>query len=319
MNRMEKEKNFWDVCVACWNGIERACCAVGHWMAELLRLTFRVWWIVFPVMILVIAAGLYYSRPDNLKYKVRAVALLNGPTIAQFDQRYAVLQAGQTIPADAPIAQTIWNRMITDLRSFRVIDVYHDSIADYVDEKMKSSPTDTINVQMQDRVCLQFTIKRRDMARIPQVEESILNYLNGDEAMQRAYKTYLPNLERQIRFNHDQVEKLDSLTTQYYFHTNPGQAPLNTVREGLLMMGDWKVRLFLEEIYKQQNRTAWMDYRADLAAAPVVLENHFSPVPAPLNSRRKCVPVSIVLGWLAGCILAALIEQRKRIIAWLKQ
>lgn len=319
MKNMEKEKNFWDLCVACADALGRGCKAVGHWLAEMIRLSFRVWWIVLPVLLLTVAAGFYYSRLDNLKYKVRAVAILNGPTITQFDQRYAVLQAGQTIPSDAPIAQPICGRTITDLRSFRVIDVYHDSIADYVDLKRKSKPTDTINVQMQDRLCLQFTIKRRDMDQLPQIEESMLRYLNEDESMQLAYKTYMPNLERQIKFNHDQLEKLDSLTTEYYFHSNPGESPTNIIREGLVMMGDWKVRLFLNEIYEQHNRTARMDARAKMATAPVVLENHFSLVPSPINSRRRCLPVSIVLGWLLGCVLAALVEQRKRIIAWLKQ
>ena len=313
-----KEMNFWDLCVACGNAIGRGCKVLGCWLAELLRITYRKWWIVLPVIVLTLAAGFYYSRPDNLKYKVRAIVLLNGPSIAQFDQRFALLQAAQTLPADEPIAHAIGDRKISDLRTFRVIDVYNDSVADYIDDKMKSQPTDTVHVQMQDRLCLQFTMKKRDLQMLPQVEEAMVAYLNHDQAMQRAFAMYRPNLEREIKFNHDQVEKLDSLTTQYYFHTNPGQAPLNTVREGLLMMGDWKVRLFLNDIYKQQARTARMDQRAELAVAPVVLENHFSLVPSPLNSRRRCLPICFILGWLAGFVLAELIEKRKALSDWLK-
>ena len=310
--------NFIDLCVACGRAIGRGCKVVGRWLAELLRVTYRKWWLVLPVMVLTLAAGFYYSRTENLKYKVRAIALLNGPSIAQFDQRYAMLQAGQSLPADEPIAHAIWGRKIADLRTFRVIDVYDDAVMDYIDLKMKSHPTDTVNVQMQDRLCLQFTMKKRDLHMLPQVEEAMLAYLNNDQAMQRAFALYRPNLEREIKFNHDQVEKLDSLTSQYYFHTNPGQAPLNTVRQGLLMMGDWKVRLFLDDIYKQQARTQHMDQRAELAVAPVVLENHFALVPAPLNSRRRCLPIALIVGWLAGCLLAELIEKRKALSAWLK-
>ncbi|MBR6017895.1 MAG: hypothetical protein IK073_04685 [Paludibacteraceae bacterium] len=312
------EMNFWDLCVLCARGIGRACCAVGRWVAALIRLTYRLWWIVIPVLLLMIGAGYYYTRLDNQTYQVRAIALLNGPSIQQFEQRYAVLQAAQTLPLDEPMAGHIYGRTIGDLRTYRVIDVRPDSVGDYIDFKHKSSPKDTVEVQMRDRLCLQFTMKRRNIALLETVERDMLAFLNADEAMQVAYKTYMPNLQREIRFNHEQLEKLDSLTSQYYFHTTPGVS-LSTSQEGITFAGDRKMRLFLKDIYAQHARTERMDYRASLATAPVVLENHFSLVPAPLNSRRRCLPVFAVTGWLLGCALAALIEQRKRLIAWLKQ
>ena len=310
--------NFWDLCVAFGRAIGRGCAAVGRWIAEMLRLTYRMWWIVLPIAVLAIAAAFYYTRPDNLKYNVRAVAVLNGPSIAQFNQRYAVLQAGQTIPADAPIASLVAGRKMGDFKSFRVIDVHHDLTPDYIDLKGKSSPKDTTNVQMQDRLCLQFTIKKRDIGLLSQMEKDVLDFLNADESMQLAYKAYLPNLQREVQFNHDQLEKLDSLTSQYYFHSTPG-ATLTTVQDGVIMAGDHRVHLFLKDIYEQQLRTELFDSRAQLATAPVSIENHFALDPAPLNPRMRFLVLFAVLGWIAGCLCGALIEQRKRLIAWLKQ
>lgn len=310
--------NFWDLCVAFGRAIGRGCAAVGRWIAEMLRLTYRMWWIVLPIAVLAIAAAFYYTRPDNLKYNVRAVAVLNGPSIAQFNQRYAVLQAGQTIPADAPIASLVAGRKMGDFKSFRVIDVHHDLTADYIDLKGKSSPKDTTNVQMQDRLCLQFTIKKRDIGLLNQMEKDVLDFLNADESMQLAYKAYLPNLQREVQFNHDQLEKLDSLTSQYYFHSTPG-ATLTTVQDGVIMAGDHRVHLFLNDIYEQQLRTELVDSRAQLATAPVAIENHFALAQAPLNPRMRFLVLFAVLGWIAGCLCGALIEQRKRLIAWLKQ
>ena len=62
-----------------------------------------------------------------------------------------------------------------------------------------------------------------------------------------------------------------------------------------------------------------VDYRMQLATAPVVLENHFTLDPKPVNGRFKYVFVLFLLGWLGGCILAELIDRRKAICAWLKQ
>ena len=61
------------------------------------------------------------------------------------------------------------------------------------------------------------------------------------------------------------------------------------------------------------------DYRMQLATAPVVLENHFSLDPEPLNGRLKIMVVFFLLGWIGACVLAELIDQRKAIYAWLKK
>ena len=317
LENMEKEMNFWDLCRAGWRAILSGCRTVCGWLATLVRLTYRMWWIVLPVLILAIAAAFYYTRQDNLIYKVRAVALLNGPSIEQFEQRYAPFRSGQNF-GDAEVAEYVTDFVARDFRTHRVIDVYADSVPDYIDLKDKTAATDTVNVQMHDRLCVEFRMKSRDLHRLADLEKKMLTYLNADQAMQTAYATYMPDLERQVRFNHEQLEKLDSLTSQYYFHSTPG-ASLTAISNGMILSGDRRVYIFLKPIYEQQARTERVDQRAALATAPVVLENHFAVQPAPVNGRRRCLVLFALFGWFAGCVLAALIEQRKRLIAWLKQ
>lgn len=311
--------NFFDLCVACWHAIGRLCSRFGQWCARLLRITFRLWWIVLPVMALAIGAGLYYSREDNLTYKVQAVAMLNGASIEQFEQRYDVLKTGLQLPDSDPLKKALKERWAVGFESFYVVDVYNDSVADYVDYKKKSSPTDTIKVQMKDRMGLQFLVKKRHLKYLPQIEQQMLAFLNADEAMQKSYALYVRNMARAQQFNHDQMEKLDSLTSEYYFKSNPGSNPLGRIQEGMVLVGDWRVHLFLDQIYSHQERTAHMDYRAAFATAPVTLENHFVVNPKAKNAPKIVVPVFTLLGWLFGCLLAALIEQRKRIISWLRK
>jgi hypothetical protein len=61
------------------------------------------------------------------------------------------------------------------------------------------------------------------------------------------------------------------------------------------------------------------DYRLQLATAPVVLENHFTAAPKPVNGRLKYVLLFLILGWAFGCLTAEIIDQRKLIASWLKQ
>lgn len=311
--------NFFDLCVAGGRAIGRGCVAFVRLLGHMLRLTYRYWWIVITLVVLAAAAALYYTRYENLTFKVNAIAVLNGPSIQQFEQAYAPLRSGQLLPDEMPLKQLLCKRKVRTFDTFRVIDCLNDSVADYVDFKGKSDPTDTVRVQMADRLCLQFRIKQRNLHLVPEVEKEVLRWLNSNQAMQRSYEVYAHDLAYQVAFNHSQAQKLDSLTDEYYFHNHLGEQPLGGISNGLAWIGDWRVHLFLGEIYAHQTRTNKMDQRLQLATAPVVLENHFAVDPKPVNGRLKYLFAFLLLGWIGGCVLAELIDRRKAICAWLKQ
>ena len=316
---MEKEMNFWDLCVTIARGIGRACVAIWNVIARMIRLTFRYWYIVVTLVLLAVGFGYYYSRYDNTTFRVNAVALLNGPTIQQFEQAYAPMRSQQLLPPDAPIAPYLYGGTVTAFNTYRVIDALGDETADYIDFKNKSKATDTVNVQMQDRLCLQFRIKVRDLTGMPHIEEALMATLNADPAMQKAYEVYLKNLQEEVAFNHRQATKLDSLTSAYYFNGGVPVEVKDKNGSGVNFYGDRKIRLFLDDIYKQQLHTQLGDYRLQLATAPVVLENHFAVDPKPVMTRMKCLILFFLLSWIGGCLIAEIIDKRKAICAWLKQ
>lgn len=312
------DMTFIDLCVACGRGIANGCKAFGRLLARMVRLTYRYWWVVITCVVLALAGALYFTRCENLTYKMNAVALLNGPSIQQFEQAYSPLRSGRLLPEDAAITPLVKDKTAKAFTTYRVIDCLHDGDADYIDFKRRSKPYDTLNVQMNDRLNLQFRLKARDMDRLPAIEQGILAYLNSNEAMQQSYAGYLTNLREEVRFNHAQAQKLDSLTSAYYFYNASSAQPMNYSGNGVNFYGDRKIRLFLEEIYKQQRHMQQGDYRLQLATAPVVLENHFTADPRPVNGRMKCVVLLLLLGWAGGCLIAEIIDKRKALSAWLK-
>ena len=312
---MERDMNFIDLCVTCGRAIGRGCKAFGCLLARMIRLSYRYWWIVITLVILSIAGALYYTRNDNLTYKLNAVALLNGPSIQQFEQVYAPLRSGRLLLAQSTIAPFVSEQVAWHFETFRIVDCLADGEADYIDFRHKSSPVDTLNVQMSDRLCLQFRMKARDLSHLPEVEQALLAWFNSNEAMQQSYNAYVTNLREEVRFNHAQAQKLDSLTSAYYFYTQTEAKP---AANGVNFYGDRKVRLFLDEIYEQQKHLQQGDYRLQLATAPVTLENHFTADPKPVNGRVKCLILFFLLGWIVGCLIAELIDKRKALSAWLK-
>ena len=315
---MEKDMNFFDLCVIIGRAIGRGCKALWNGVLYLIRLTYRYWWIVMPVVILGIAAAWYLSREKNLTYKMNAVVCINGGSIQQFEQAYAPMRSMQMLPDDAAITPFVKKRIAYEFETYRVIDCLDDGYADYIDFAKSSSPTDTVEVQMQDRLCLQFRIKQRNMDQVPAIEEALLEILNANEALQRAYAVYLQNLQEITTFNHTQAFKLDSLTSNYYFYNPSAAQPMNYPGNGVNFYGDRHISLFLEDIYDHQEHMQLDDARLQLATAPVVLVNHFAADKDPVNSRLKMLFIFFLLGWFGGCALAELIDKRKALRAWLK-
>ena len=309
---------FFDLCVASGRGIAKGCKAFCRLLARMVRLSVRYWWVVTVCVVLGLAGALYYTRSENLTYKLNAVALLNGPSIQQFEQAYAPLRSGRLLPKDAAITSFVMEKTAKGFTTYRVIDCLNDGNADYIDFKRKSKPYDTLNVQMNDRLCLQFRLKARDLDRLPEIEKSVLDYLNSNELMQQSFVSYLANLHEEVRFNHAQAQKLDSLTSAYYFYNASNAQPMNYSSNGVNFYGDRHIRLFLEDIYKQQKHLQQGDYRLQLATAPVVLENHFTAAPKPVNGRLKYGLLFLIFGWALGCLIAEIIDKRKALSAWLK-
>lgn len=316
---MENEMNFFDLCAACGRAIGRGFAALGRLLVSMTRLTYRYWWVVITVLVLAVCAALYYTRCSNLTYKMNAVALLNGPSIQQFEQAYAPLRANQMIAEDEAIKPFLDSCQAKAFTTYRVIDCLNDGEADFIDFKHKIAPTDTVQVRMSDRLCLQFRIKARHLDLVPQIEDALLSFLNANQPMQQTYATYLANLREEVAFNHSQALKLDSLTSNYYFYNPTNAQPMNYNGNGVNFYGDRRIRLFLNEIYEQREFLQKCDYRLQLATAPVVLENHFAMDPKPVNGRLKVLVLFLLLGWCAGCALAEIIDKRKAISAWLKK
>jgi len=319
---MEKEINLLDLIVMSFRALGRAFAACGAAFVHVLLMMVRYWWLFVIVLSIAVAGSLYYTRFENRTFKANSVALINGASIQQFDQAFLPLRTIQLVPEDAAIKPYLKNKTICGLRTYYVIDALNDGTSDYVDYDRESYPTDTLRVRMKDRLGLQFRIKGRDLGQIRDVENALLAYLNSNDALGQSYQGYLANLREEAAFNHQQAQKLDSLTSYYYFNEKTVVPTINkqgTNAANINLYVDSKVKLFLDDIYKQQQHMQQVDYRLQLATAPVVLENHFYLSPTPVNSRVKVLCCTLFLAWLLTYICVELINNRKAISAWLKQ
>lgn len=318
---MEKETNFIDLCVSIGKAIGRGCKALVALIGKMLQLTYRYWWLVFTIMILAAVCSLYYTRPNNRIYKVNAIATINGPALQDVQERYQAL--GKTRLDDRieqQKLQTILSlsneecRGLNKFKTFYVIDNLDDGTADEVDFHEKSSGDDTVHVRMYDRLALQFRTKSPNS--VPQIEKQIIAYLNNDPSFQSAFAGMQAHLMRQKEFEMAQIEKLDTLTSRFYQVGEMKQVEMNHYD---IMLGRREVVLFLDDIEDFFDTKSRHDSRYTLCTAPVVLSSPFVVDVRPVNGPVKYLFFALLLGWLVGCCLAALIEKRKDITAFLRQ
>ncbi len=289
----QKETTLWDALRSGVRGLEKIVQWCVRLVARMLRLTFQRWWLVGIVTLLCMAAGVYYSRPSNKLYKVRAVATLNGPSVNEVADYYEALHKS--------------------FEAFYVIDCLHDGTADYVDYGRKNSLTDTTSVVMKDQIAFQFVTRNRKQ--IPWMEQQIMHCLNNHPQFVDEYQVYKLHADRQYSFDRDQVDRLDSMTAAFYSDAAVPQIQSNA---WTLAMGRKEIVLPLKNIEDYMMRKAQRDSRYALTTAPVVLHGHFVPQKKAINGRVKFTAIGLIAGWLLGCLIAAFFDERKRIIQWLR-
>ncbi|MCQ2311136.1 MAG: hypothetical protein MJZ64_05240 [Paludibacteraceae bacterium] len=322
---MDKETNLFDLCRSAYHAVVRFFVNIGRLIGRMLQLTYQHIWVVSVCVLLGLTGMLYYSRPGNRIYKVDGEVVLNGPSIEAVASYWEALNhhlpnvAEQNRGKILNLADTVALRM-SRFETFYVIDSKHDGIADYVDYKRKVSPEDTLNVRMFNRLILRFRTK--NVAALPEIEQRLMAYLNSRPSFVQAYATALPAIERQHRFDIDQIDKLDSLTSVFYFSPFGG-GDVSTMQNTQLSFGDVNgkrsIELFTDEI---EDFFVAGNIRAQSYAyreAPVVLVNHFVANARAVNGRLKCAILGLVIGWIIGCGIAGLVEKRKKVIAFLKR
>ena len=318
-----KETSLFDLiyaaCKACGRGINRIICL----LSRMIRLSWRKAYIVLPLLILGLAAGIYWTRPENRKYKVEAVLILNGPT--EFDVAQALMPIEFAVDANMSETQNLQNllqlepeiaRVTTRFEHFPVIDFRHDSVPDMIDYKRSHKRSDTLDIVMDNRIAVRFRTK--NINSVPTVQQNLLQYLNSQPQIQAAFEAKKADIERFAEFCRVQTEVLDSFIVEFYF--NQGTGSQNKVRPWSpgLVVGSREVQAMHNDMFELLERRKQVTHELSQMTAPVVLDSNFALNPEPVRNPHIWRILFMLAGWIAGAVLAWLIEDRKNILAWLR-
>jgi hypothetical protein len=168
-------------------------------------------------------------------------------------------------------------------------------------------------MKMRDRVSM--VLKVKNINQVPQIQKAILNYFNNNEMLKTHFESFKNQMIQEIRISEVELKRVDSLAKVTYFKDNSQQIRLE---KNKLLFGEQQKQLFYNDLLRLQDIIS--SSKSDLANCkqPVDFPSGFAVDPNPLNGVLKYSVIGILLGLLLSTIIAGFIENKSKIINFLK-
>ena len=283
----------------------------------LVQLAYRHKSIVLISISICLVFGLYFSRPSAKVYKAEAMAMLYGSetqTVKEVSKQLENSVGSNnlfSLATKLSLPDSV-ARNIVGIQSFFVIDYLKDGVADMVDFKNNHSLTDTLNLRMKDRIYLQ--IKTTNISQIPKVQAAILNYFNTNKVMKSQFDIKRSEIIQQIKICDVESKRIDSLAKFSYFKDIDKQVRFEKDK---LLIGDQKKQLFYDDLMRLQDIKSYAQNKLTNYNQPMELPSGFVVYPTPENGTVKYGVIAIFIGFVISLILSGLIENLKKILAFL--
>jgi len=306
-----KEINLLQLISLFFNWLKKKWELILNFLGYLLRLSFRHILVIFIAVLVCFSIGYYLSRPSARIYKAEAVAMLYGvdtQTAKEVSKQLESSVSSNTLfslSSKLSLPDSV-TKNIVEITSFYVIDYLKDGVADMIDYKNSHSLTDTLNLRMKDRFCLQ--IKTLNINQVPIVQAAILNYFNTNLVMRNQFNI------RKSEITDIELQRIDSLAKIFYFKDTEKQIRFEKDK---LLVGDQKKQLFFEDLLKLHDIKAFAQSKLTDYTQPMTLPSGLVVNPNPENGRLKYEIVGLFLGFLIGLFVSALIENFKKILSFL--
>jgi len=283
------------------------------------QLSFRHKLIVILTILICLSIGLYLSRPSVRVYKAEAMAMLYGSEAQTAKEVSKQLENSVASNNFYSLAAKLFlpdsiTKNIVGIQSFYVIANFKDGVGDMIDYKNNHPLTDTLNVRMKDRFYLQ--IKTTNVNQIPKVQAAILSFFNNNTVMKSQYEIKKDQIINQIKICNVESQLIDSLARVSYFKNVDKQLRFD---KDNLVIGEQKKQLFYDDLLRLHDTKSYAQNRLVNFTHPMELPSGFYVYSNAENGKLKYGIISILIGFILSLIFSGLVENTKKIIAFLNK
>lgn len=312
-----KEVNLLQLINLFFNWIKNIVNRLFLFLGYLVKLSFRHKIIVVISVLFCLSCSLYLSRPSVRVYKAEVIAMLYGSETQLAKEVSKQLENSVSSNKLFSLATKLSlpdsvTKNIIGIQSFYVIDYLKDGVPDMIDYKNNHSLTDTLNLRMKDRFCLQ--IKTKNISQVPVVQAAILNYFNNNSVMRNQFIIKKNEIIQQIKICDVELQRIDSLAKISYFNDTEKQIRFEKDK---LLVGDQKKQLFFDDLLRLHDIKTFAQDRLVNYVQPMEFPSGFVVYPTPENGRMKYCVIGLILGLIISLAFSVLIENYKRIITFL--
>lgn len=312
-----KEVNLLDLLSVFFNWVKRMFLGALSGLGFLVKLTYRKFWVFMILGVLAIAASFYLTRPAARIYKAEGTLMLFGPDaksvkeyatqLENLSKNSTTLSFTKTLHLPDSVAQNL-----VEIKTFYVIDYNKDSIPDVVDYKNNHSLSDTVNVVMNDRLCVR--IKTKKINQVGQIDAAITDYFNSNNSFKEQYLVAKSQYVNQLNATTLELKRLDSLANTTYFKDAHQQIKLSDNR---LIVGEQYKQLFYADVLKLEKLKTEAEKAIAKYHAPAQCPNGLIVSLNPVNNLPLYLIITLAVAYLLGILLALLIENHSAIRKYL--
>ncbi|MEI6752684.1 MAG: hypothetical protein WCK78_05895 [Paludibacter sp.] len=313
-----KEINLLQLLEILINWVKLSIFTVIRFLGHLIQLLYRHIIITCFVLIVCVAGGLYFSRPEVREYKAEALGLVFGNDVQTIREVSRQLENASSINKQISFAKklnlpdSIANNILS-FNSYYVIEYIKDHIAITVDFSDNFSQKDTMYMKMSDRVF--FRLKVKNINQIPIIENAIVNYFNNNTLIQTHFQNGRKQISDQIYISKKELLRIDSLAKINYFKENNEQLRFD---KNKLVVGEQEKQLFYKDLIKLQERLSYAECSLINYKQPLEIPSGFTVYPTPINGPIKYSFYGLFIGLIISLIISGLLENLNKINIYLK-
>lgn len=271
-------------------------------------------WFVCGLFLILAALGFYYKAFVKPNLTTQYVLVLKGVSYVEVENKILVLQNYVNPPSRNKELIEVLNldsSCVAPIRGFytyNCIDQNEDGTADCVGtikDDWDSLPRIIGNQ-------LAVSIALSGMSDLKQLGDAVIDYLNSDSMLQRTYRNYVTVHEEEIKFDEQEMFKLDSLRKTGVLSGNMRQRPVSYSQGGSVYEGG----AYTQDLLDLSRNISSIKLNLGTQDQPVRSTSSLAIIETPSKLfvlLRYALPI-----YLIGFVLAWFISERKRIFRFIK-
>ncbi len=313
-----KEVSLFQLIAIIFQWIKKILTNFIQFVGKSLQLLYKFKWVTLSIVILCVAAGLYFSRPNARIYKVEAMAVLHGGDVQTLKEICKQLENSLATNDYLSLATKMGipdsvSRKFFAIRTFDVIDYLGDGTADKIDFKRRHALDDTMNVKMKDRLYIQ--IRTQSIQLVPAFQEALVKYFTSHPILSSQFEAQKKFYADQIKICDAELQRIDSLAKVFYFKDNIDQIKFENNK---LIVGESRKQLFYGELLEINSRKVWSENKLAECVLPVDFPSNFVVIPNAVNSRFKMLVIALFGSVVLSLLFAFLFDNLKNIVNFLE-